>query len=133
MTLTLHKSSDFAVGTDVIDFAWSVTGERGRITDGPKHFDPRWEVQWEDGITTLETFEDMIRYEHVPAAPKGVSLDKPLGHTFHSTYKTPQVDAYLRQWEGPLSTQTTEDLYRNDLRGLDTLLYLMRWDPTPGL
>jgi hypothetical protein len=66
------------------------------------------------------------------AARPTVDLTKPLGGTYRENWKTPQVDTYLRQWEGPLSAQTSEDLRRNDLRGLDTLLYLMRWDPTPG-
>lgn len=43
-----------------------------------------------------------------------------------------KINRYLRQWSGPLSAQTRQDLKTNDLRGLSTFLYLATNDPTPG-
>lgn len=66
----------------------------------------------------------------------GVSLAKPTDtNPLVSGVREPgtaRVDAYLKGWDGPLSDQTREDLAKNDLRGLDNLLYLAYWDPTPG-
>jgi hypothetical protein len=41
---------------------------------------------------------------------------------------TAKIDSYLRTWDGPLSDQTREDLRKNDLNGLDNLLYLIGLD-----
>lgn len=103
MSVSMIKVSDFAVGSDVIDFAWDDKGERGTITDGPKHFDPRWEITWELGIRTYETFDDMIRYERVPAARKGVSLGKP--SDIRAGYSVfPWL--YTRQWRNTVKLYT---------------------------
>lgn len=64
----------------------------------------------------------------------GVSLSKPTDTGDHRVTggDTTKIDNYLSQWEGPLSDQTRDDLSKNDLRGLDNVLYLMIFDPTPG-
>lgn len=43
-----------------------------------------------------------------------------------------KINRYLRQWDGPLTRQTEDDLRKNDLRGLENFLYLASNDPTPG-
>jgi hypothetical protein len=44
-----------------------------------------------------------------------------------------RVYMYLaREWSGPLSCQSWDDLRKNDLRGLSNMLYLAANDPHPG-
>lgn len=64
----------------------------------------------------------------------GVTLVKPTDLQDHrvSGGDTTKIDNYLGQWDGPMSDQTRDDLAKNDLRGLDNVLYLMIYDPTPG-
>lgn len=64
----------------------------------------------------------------------GVSLAKATDDQpkINSGDDTSKIDGYLHLWSGPLTTQVRYDLARNNLNGLDGLLYLASNDPTPG-
>lgn len=86
--------------------------------------------------TLADTLAYWTRYDNTTGTlvtrRSGVSLAKATDVTMVAGDDTTKIDKYLEQWYGPMSDQTRDDLAKNDLRGLDNVLYLMIWDPTPG-
>lgn len=86
--------------------------------------------------TLADTLAYWTRYDNTTGTlvtrRSGVSLAKTTDATMVAGDDTTKIDKYLGQWYGPMSDQTRDDLAKNDLRGLDNVLYLMIWDPTPG-
>lgn len=87
---------------------------------------------WHLRTNNLLALQAAFQCGTVHHACAGVSLAKPGDVIMVAGDDTTKIDKYLGQWYGPLSDQTRDDLAKNDLRGLDNVLYLMIWDPTPG-
>jgi hypothetical protein len=143
-SVTLAKSTDNKITSPfesrqwqgTVDLFLALTTIFGRATgnrlyEGLSDNNPR---------TLADTLAYWTRYDNTTGTlvprTSGVSLAKVTDNDGSDHYvtggDTTKIDNYLGAWYGPMSDQTRDDLARNDLRGLDNVLYLMVWDPTPG-
>jgi hypothetical protein len=101
-----------------------------RLPARPCSATPAWHLRNNNLLGLQAAFQCGTVHHHCT----GVDLAKATDNEDHRVTggDTTKIDNYLGQWEGPVSDQTRDDLAKNDLRGLDNVLYLMEYDPTPG-
>lgn len=91
---------------------------------------PAWHLRNNNLLGLQAAFQCGTIHHHCA----GVSLSKPTdAHpSMVAGDDIVKIGQYMRMWEGPLANQTYDQLVRNDLQGLDNIMYLMVNDPTPG-